>query len=218
MFGQLIPPHWDSKIAIHFAHRVGALIVSLAILATTGHVLYHHRSRSELRRPSLLCSRCWRCKSRWVRYGVEQKEFIINSLHVVTGASVLVTSLVLTLRAHRARFAHAAGSEDQDPAHVRSRRAGPFGPTTSTAGDHVTTANAAIDRHAVAGTRSRAADFVTLTKPRLNLLVLVTTLGGLYLASPEGVATSLLVHTLLGTALVAAQRRSIKCGNARRIA
>ena len=29
---------------------------------------------------------------------------IINSLHVVTGASVLVTSLVLTLRAHRARF------------------------------------------------------------------------------------------------------------------
>ena len=23
-FGQLIPTHWDSKIAIHFAHRVGA--------------------------------------------------------------------------------------------------------------------------------------------------------------------------------------------------
>jgi heme o synthase len=67
----------------------------------------------------------------------------------------------------------------------------------------VTTANAAIERHPVAGTRSRTIDFVTLTKPRLNLLVLVTTLGGLYLASPEGVATSLLVHTLVGTALVA---------------
>ena len=65
------------------------------------------------------------------------------------------------------------------------------------------TADAAVDRHAVAATRSRAADFVTLTKPRLNLLVLVTTLGGLYLASPDGVPTSLLVHTLLGTALVA---------------
>ena len=24
MFGQLIPPHWDAKIAVHFAHRVGA--------------------------------------------------------------------------------------------------------------------------------------------------------------------------------------------------
>ena len=37
------------------------------------------------------------------------KHHIINSLHVVTGASVLVTSLVLTLRAHRARFARPTG-------------------------------------------------------------------------------------------------------------
>lgn len=50
---------------------------------------------------------------------------------------------------------------------------------------------------------SRVADFVALTKPRLNLLVLVTTLAGLYLAAPEGIATPILVHTLLGTALVA---------------
>lgn len=49
----------------------------------------------------------------------------------------------------------------------------------------------------------RAADFVTLVKPRLNLLVLVTTLTGLYLAAPEGVAPAILLHTLLGTALVA---------------
>jgi heme o synthase len=47
------------------------------------------------------------------------------------------------------------------------------------------------------------ADFVALTKPRLNLLVLVTTLGGLYLASPDGVPGVLLLHTLLGTILVA---------------
>ena len=49
----------------------------------------------------------------------------------------------------------------------------------------------------------RLLDFVSLTKPRLNLLVLLTTLGGLYIASPEGVATSLLLHTMIGTALVA---------------
>ncbi|MGH9257157.1 MAG: heme o synthase [Vicinamibacterales bacterium] len=54
-----------------------------------------------------------------------------------------------------------------------------------------------------AGSRRRAADFLALTKPRLNLLVLMTTLAGLYLASPEGVALSILVHTLAGTALVA---------------
>jgi protoheme IX farnesyltransferase len=52
-------------------------------------------------------------------------------------------------------------------------------------------------------TDRRPFDFFTLTKPRLNLLVLVTTLGGLYLASPDGVPFALVVHTLVGTALVA---------------
>jgi protoheme IX farnesyltransferase len=46
-------------------------------------------------------------------------------------------------------------------------------------------------------------DFVALTKPRLNLLVLITTLAGLYLAAPDGVPGVLLLHTLLGTTLVA---------------
>ena len=55
----------------------------------------------------------------------------------------------------------------------------------------------------IAQSTHRAADFATLAKPRLNLLVLVTTAAGLYLASPDGVAMPLLLHTLLGTALVA---------------
>ena len=50
---------------------------------------------------------------------------------------------------------------------------------------------------------SRAADYLALTKPRLNLLVLVTTFAGVYLASPGGVPLPLLLHTLVGTALVA---------------
>jgi protoheme IX farnesyltransferase len=56
-------------------------------------------------------------------------------------------------------------------------------------------------RPAVASRRS--ADFLTLTKPRLNLLVLMTTLGGVYLAAPNGVSLGLLAHTVIGTALVA---------------
>ena len=50
---------------------------------------------------------------------------------------------------------------------------------------------------------TRTSDFLALTKPRLNLLVLMTTLGGLYLAAPQGVGLLLLAHTLVGTALVA---------------
>jgi len=51
---------------------------------------------------------------------LSQKQFIINSLHVVNGALVLVTSLVLTLRAHYFRFAgSAAAFAERNPAHVR---------------------------------------------------------------------------------------------------
>ena len=49
----------------------------------------------------------------------------------------------------------------------------------------------------------RTLDLLALTKPRLNLLVLLTTLAGLLLASPDGVTLALAVHTLIGTALVA---------------
>jgi protoheme IX farnesyltransferase len=47
------------------------------------------------------------------------------------------------------------------------------------------------------------ADYLALTKPRLNLLVLLTTLAGMYLAAPDGVAPLTLLHALVGTALVA---------------
>ena len=108
-FGRLLPPVWDAKIAIHFAHRVGALIVTSLILATTGHVLFHHRRASQLRRPAVALAIL---VSLQVTLGaatvLSGRQFIINSLHVVTGALVLVTSLVLTLRAHRGRFALAA--------------------------------------------------------------------------------------------------------------
>ena len=117
-FGQLIPPHWDAKIAIHFAHRVGALVATLLILATTAHVFYHHRIRRELVRPSILLLVLLTAQITLGALTVlSGKHYIVNSLHVVTGGSVLVTSLVLTLRAHRARFAGGAGTTGQDPAY-----------------------------------------------------------------------------------------------------
>jgi heme o synthase len=51
--------------------------------------------------------------------------------------------------------------------------------------------------------RQRWLDYWALTKPRLNLLALMTTLGGIYLAAPEGVALAIVAHTMVGTALVA---------------
>src|SRR3954466_11871333 len=51
MFGGIVPDHWDPKIAIHFAHRVGALIVTAAIVATTTYIWSRARGRRELTRP-----------------------------------------------------------------------------------------------------------------------------------------------------------------------
>jgi len=117
-FGQLIPPVWNAPIAIHFAHRVGAIIVTALVLATVGHVLYHHRSRTELRRPSWLLAALVAIQITLGALTVlTGKHYIINSLHVVTGALVLGTSLVLTLRAFRPRFAD-AGSATRNPAYV----------------------------------------------------------------------------------------------------
>lgn len=108
-FGHLVPPHWDAKIAIHFAHRVGALVVTGLLLAVAGHVFAHHRGRTELRRPATLLLVLLPLQIALGAFTVlSGRQHIINSLHVVTGASVLVTSLVLTLRAHRARFTDGA--------------------------------------------------------------------------------------------------------------
>jgi protoheme IX farnesyltransferase len=56
----------------------------------------------------------------------------------------------------------------------------------------------------IAAKRSAFPEFLILTKPRITLLVVVTTLVGFYLAAGETVSVFLLLHTLLGTALVAA--------------
>jgi cytochrome c oxidase assembly protein subunit 15 len=106
MFGHLVPDHWDSKIAIHFAHRAGAILVTLAILATSSHVWYHHRRRRELTRPATLLPALVAVQ---IALGgltvLSHRDVWINSLHVVCGALVLTTSLVLTLRAWRVKFA-----------------------------------------------------------------------------------------------------------------
>lgn len=62
------------------------------------------------------------------------------------------------------------------------------------AGHHVEPAKA---------TPSRAADFITLTKPRLNFLVLLTTAAAYSLGAGPDATLAAFAHTLLGTFLVA---------------
>jgi protoheme IX farnesyltransferase len=46
-------------------------------------------------------------------------------------------------------------------------------------------------------------DYITLTKPEVNLLILMTTSAAYYLAAPKPMHVAGLVHTLIGTLLVA---------------
>jgi len=107
-YGQLVPPFWNAGIAVHYAHRIGATIVTLAILATAGHVWYHHRSRPELVRPATLLVVFVLTQITLGAFVVGSGlQPLINTAHVVNGALVLSTSLVLTLRSHRRLFATA---------------------------------------------------------------------------------------------------------------
>ena len=105
MFGRLLPTHWDAKIAVHFSHRVGAIVVASGVLATSGRVWSCHHQQRELARASAFLVAVVIVQ---VALGaltvLSARNVWINSAHVVCGALVLATSLVLTLRSWRARF------------------------------------------------------------------------------------------------------------------
>lgn len=129
VFGGLLPPEWTPQIAVHFAHRAGALIVMLAIAATVGHVVYHHRRRAELRRPAIALA-CLVIAQVTLGAAViwSQKHVGINTAHVAVGALTLATSLVLTLRTHQIKF------DETADASVRVRR--PLAPHLGRSGAH----------------------------------------------------------------------------------
>jgi protoheme IX farnesyltransferase len=61
----------------------------------------------------------------------------------------------------------------------------------------------AVTEIGIANRRARVSDFLELTKPRITFLVLIATVVGFYMGS-ETLQTLLLLHTVIGTAMVAA--------------
>lgn len=111
MFGGLIPDHWDRAIAVHFAHRVGALVVTAFVVATCLRI-WSPRGRAggsiplALSRPAMLIAGLVVVQ---ISLGgltvLTERAVWVNSLHVVCGALVLATSVVITLRSWRGAFA-----------------------------------------------------------------------------------------------------------------
>jgi cytochrome c oxidase assembly protein subunit 15 len=101
-FGGLIPPFDRPGVPIHFAHRVWALVVTCLAVVLVGRTMQRHRTQSALVNPALwlatlvIAQVCLGGVIIWTRRAVHP-----TTLHVLNGAVVLATSLVLTLRAYR---------------------------------------------------------------------------------------------------------------------
>jgi cytochrome c oxidase assembly protein subunit 15 len=122
-YGQLLPPiseggvqqanalrtwtfHMDavtaSQIWLHFSHRVGAVVVSAAVLVAAWIVLRRHRDQPTLVRPAvgllglLVAQVTLGVLTVWLR-----KPADVASAHVAVGALTLVTAFVLTVRSVR---------------------------------------------------------------------------------------------------------------------
>jgi heme a synthase len=106
-FGSLLPPLGTFEVAIHFAHRVGALVVAGAVAWAGWRILRRHAGRKDLAQPA-----------RWallilagqiVLGGTSvltRLAVLPTTLHVVFGAMLLAACLVITVRAARGRTLH----------------------------------------------------------------------------------------------------------------
>jgi cytochrome c oxidase assembly protein subunit 15 len=105
MFGHLVPPRWDAKIAVHFAHRLGALVVAASAVVTWTCIRRRPSARLDVGSSTgLLVALIVVQITLGALTVVTGRNVWVNSLHVVCGALVLATSLVVTLRTWRTVF------------------------------------------------------------------------------------------------------------------
>ena len=236
-FGHVIPPHWDAedrhplRASRRRADRHDPR--SWRRPATSSTIT---GAAASCVRPSMLLLVAARRADHARRAdGALERAASTSSIRCTSSPArrVLVTSLVLTLRAHRARFAstgRCGAPPSQQPSSGPARqvcRAASVDGGPPDRHDRRTRMRLMLRlpvcirrarrfrRHGHDGAAHRLADFVTLTKPRLNLLVLVTTLAGLYLASPDGVPPRCWCTRWSGRrSSPAAPRRSTRSGSA----
>ncbi len=99
-FGKIIPPFDSMHVAIHFTHRVWALVVTGFIVWTVSRIFRYYRNEPLLRRPALLLSIALVTQLTLGAFTIwSQKAVIITTAHVATGALILGTSFALAVRA-----------------------------------------------------------------------------------------------------------------------
>jgi cytochrome c oxidase assembly protein subunit 15 len=101
--GRIIPPLESEKVVIHFAHRLGAILVTVMIVWTFTRIWRSYRQHKVLAVPAVVLFGLL-----WIQLTLgaftiwTEKSPVITTAHVATGALVLGTSFLLTLRAFAA--------------------------------------------------------------------------------------------------------------------
>ncbi|HEY6842681.1 MAG TPA: COX15/CtaA family protein, partial [Thermoanaerobaculia bacterium] len=175
----ILPPSTSLPVIVNYAHRIGALIVALTIVALFIRML-RFEVRHPLRQIATLLVAVVAVQIALGAYTIwSGKQPVITSLHVVTGALTLALSLLLALTARsvgwRSRRVILSREDGEGSRPLRS----------------------------FASLRMTLKDYLELSKARIVAMVLVTTAAGYIFGAPH-ISLALLINTLIGTALVAA--------------
>ena len=101
-FGQILPPLESVPEQINFAHRVGAIVVSVLVCWTAAQALRFYGREPLLRRPAIALPALLAVQITLGALTIWSARAVVpTTAHVAIGAAVLATSLCLTLRAYR---------------------------------------------------------------------------------------------------------------------
>lgn len=125
VFGGLVPPRFDDGVAIHYAHRLGAVLVLCLVSAVVWQVLSRFRRERTLVAPAIGLAILVTVQ---ILLGgavvLTSRAVVPNTVHVAFGALVLAASLAMTLCSWRGvrvleRAAAAAERKGTEPLELR---------------------------------------------------------------------------------------------------
>ena len=109
-FGRIVPNFVSTAIAVNYAHRIGAVVVLVTLSVVFFRLLRFERDHP-LRQFVMILSVIVAGQIMLGAYTVwSGKQPIVTSLHVMTGAATLATSLVLALTARTMAWRKASGA------------------------------------------------------------------------------------------------------------
>ncbi len=114
-FGRLVPPFSSIYVDVNFAHRCGALVVTVFVISVVARVIFH-RKEPDLRRPAiglimlLVLQITLGALTIWSGRAV-----IPTTAHVAIGAALLATCVTLAIRAFALEHLAAAPEADKVP-------------------------------------------------------------------------------------------------------